>query len=87
MKKFALLAMGLLASATVAGAAHAADGCGMGYHRNAYGHCRANRGHVIVTPSALITGHYYRGHGYWDGQRYWSHRYHDHDHGGGWRYR
>jgi len=85
MKKSALLALGLIASATVvAGAANAADGCGPGFHRNAYGHCRANGAHMIVGPTSLVVGTYYPHHGYWDGQRYWHHRYHDHD---GWRYR
>jgi len=85
MKKSALLALCLLASAGVAGTARAADGCGMGFHRNAYGHCRPNHGRVMVTPSGLVVGNYYHGRGYWDGHRYWWHRYHDHD--GGWRYR
>jgi hypothetical protein len=88
MKKFALLTLGILASATIAGAASAADGCGPGFHRNPWGHCRANgpRGaNVVMTPHGLVVGTYYPHHGYWDGQRYWWHRYHDRD--GGWRYR
>jgi hypothetical protein len=81
MKKIALLALGVLASATIAGAANAADGCGPGFHRNAWGHCRPNG--VVVAPG-LVVGTFYPGHGYWDGHRYWGHRYGYH---GGWRYR
>ena len=81
MKKLALLTLGILASATIAGAANAADGCGPGFHRNAYGHCRANG--VAVAPG-LVIGTWYPHHGYWDGHRYYQHREHW---SGGWRYR
>ena len=86
MKKSALIALALMASTTaVAGIANAADGCGPGFHRGAYGHCRANRGAVVaVGPVGLTIGTYYPHHGYWDGHRYWDHRYAYHN---GWRYR
>ncbi len=81
MKKLAMLTLCVAASATLAGSAFAADGCGAGFHRNAYGHCRPNG--VAVAPG-LVIGNFYAGRGYWDGHRYWQHRFHDH---GGWRYR
>ncbi len=86
MKKSVLITLFALtaATATVTGVANAAEGCGPGAHRNAYGHCRANGGGIAITPHGLVIGNFYAGRGYWDGQRYWHHRYHDH---GGWRYR
>ena len=78
----------VLAGAAMIGAAvpaAAADGCGRGFHRGPYGHCRPNRGPggVIVAPG-LVIGQFYPGRGYWDGGRYWQHRYrYRHD----WRYR
>ena len=53
-------------------------------HRGPHGHCRSNGGPAVVLPGGLIVGNYYRGQGYWDGQRYYHNRYRDH---GGWRYR
>jgi hypothetical protein len=64
--------------------AMAAQGCGPGAHRGYYGHCRPNRGPVVVAPGALVVGTYYPRQGWWDGQRYWAHRDRWH---GGWRYR
>lgn len=49
-----------------------------------HGHHRPNGRPVVVAPGALVIGHYYGGHGYWDGRRYWGHRDRRH---GGWRYR
>lgn len=84
MKKTALLAMSLIGAVTIAaGAANAADGCGRGEHRGAYGHCRLNHVGLAVAPG-LVIGTYYPHHGYWDGHRYWHDRYQWH---GGWRYR
>ncbi|WEJ99637.1 MAG: hypothetical protein P0Y59_22465 [Candidatus Sphingomonas phytovorans] len=82
----------LLAIALVTGAAtvsispaDARQGCGPGYHRGPAGHCRPNRGPaVVVAPGPLVVGNFYHGRGYWDGRRYWQHRYRGH---GGWRYR
>ena len=51
----------------------ARQGCGVGFHRGAYGRCVANR-----------VGYFYRGYGYWDGRRYWQRRYRWRN---GWRYR
>lgn len=86
MKKliFAALAAGAVFTAT---AAEAAQGCGPGFHRGPYGHCRPNRGPAPVAGIAvgpLVIGTFYPGHGYWDGHRYWAHRERWH---GGWRYR
>jgi hypothetical protein len=85
MKK--LIALALAAGVTVAAAssADAREGCGRGFHRGPYGHCRPNRGpDVRMAPGALIVGNFYTGRGYWDGRRYWQRRYRWHN---GWRYR
>ena len=85
MKMFAFaLAAGVALAA--ASSADARDGCGRGFHRGPYGHCRPNRGPVVgVGPGgALIVGNYYARRGYWDGRRYWPHRYRWHN---DWRYR
>ena len=80
-----LMIAALAAGTTLVGvsAANAAGGCGPGFHRGPYGGCRANYGPgpVLVGP---VIGTYYGGRGYWDGHRYWGHRYGWH---GGWRYR
>ena len=86
MLKKALLTA-VMAGATLAGvtAANAAQGCGPGFHRGAYGHCRPNRGlGPVVGPEAWIIGNFYPGRGYWDGHRWYQHRDRWH---GGWRYR
>jgi hypothetical protein len=82
----ALLAVALAATATVAVAssAYAADGCGRGYHRGPYGHCRPNWRHGPGPGPALVVGNFYDGRGYWDGNRYWMHRERWHNR---WRYR
>ncbi len=78
-----------LAATALAGAtaADARDGCGRGFFRGPYGHCRPMRGPgygpAVVAPG-LIVGNFYAGRGYWDGHRYWRHRERFHD---GWRYR
>jgi hypothetical protein len=63
-------------------AASAEGGCGPGFHRTPYGHCRPNFG--PGPGPAVIIGGFYPGRGWWDGHRYWAHRDHWH---GGWRYR
>jgi hypothetical protein len=75
-----------VAGMTVAAAssASAAGGCGPGFHRGPYGHCRPNGGPGPVVVGAPVLGVFYPGRGYWDGRRYWMHRYQWH---GGWRYR
>lgn len=86
MKKLLALALAAgVAAATASAPAAARDGCGPGYHRGPYGHCRPNlRRGVMVAPGTLIVGNYYGRRGYWDGRRYWPHRYRWHN---GWRYR
>jgi hypothetical protein len=83
----ALLAIALAAGATLVASspADARQGCGPGFHRGSYGHCRPNRdrGYVAVAPG-LVIGNFYSGRGYWDGRRYWQHRTRWHN---GWRYR
>ncbi|TCS26365.1 GCG_CRPN prefix-to-repeats domain-containing protein [Acidomonas methanolica] len=74
---------------------YAAQGCGIGWHRGPYGRCDPNRppppvvvaappGPLVVARPPPAIGVYYRGRGWWDGHRYWWHRYRWH---GGWRYR
>jgi hypothetical protein len=78
---------GMIAVATLLGMApmaNAAQGCGVGWHRGPYGRCHPNRRPVVVVPGRVVVGTYYPGRGWWDGHRYWVHRYHWH---GGWRYR
>lgn len=62
--------------------AEAIQGCGPAGHRDWRGYCRPNYRPVWVAPGPRI-GVFYAGHGYWDGRRYWRHRYWH----GGWRYR
>jgi hypothetical protein len=84
MKKFLLAALASAAALATVAPADAREGCGAGFHRGPYGHCRPNRGPgpVLVAPG-LAVGTFYRGRGYWDGHRYWAHRDGDHR---GWRY-
>lgn len=79
----AVLAAGVAIAA--ASSAEARDGCGGGFHRGPYGHCRPNGGPgpFVVAPG-IVVGGFYPGRGYWDGRRYYHHREHWH---GGWRYR
>ena len=83
MKKTLLFA--LAAAAATFGAApqaQARDACGQGFHRNVYGHCVIN--HRMNHREVLIVGRYYPHQGWWDGRRYYRHRYMHHNH---WRYR
>jgi hypothetical protein len=83
----AALAGGLaLAALTAAAPADAGVVIGVGvghpYHRHfCWRHPGACRGVVVAGPRI---GVFYGGRGWWDGHRYWGHRYHWH---GGWRYR
>ncbi|HEY1607327.1 MAG TPA: hypothetical protein VGF77_17190 [Allosphingosinicella sp.] len=83
----AILAIALAAGAALVASspADARQGCGPGFHRGPYGHCRPNRGgpNPAAVVANLITGNYYAGRGYWDGHRYYQHRRHWH---GNWRY-
>lgn len=82
----ALFALALAAGVAVVASspADARQGCGPGFHRGYYGHCRPNRRpNPAAVVADLIVGNYYAGRGYWDGHRYWRHRRHWH---GNWRY-
>lgn len=92
MKKILLAALASAAALAAVAPANARDGCGAGFHRGPYGHCRPNRGPdrgphrgpgpVLIAPGLAI-GTFYPGRGYWDGHRYWGHREAWHR---GWRY-
>ncbi len=86
LKKILLGALASVAVLGVVAPASARDGCGDGFHRGPYGHCRPNfgpgPGPMLVAPG-LVVGTFYPGRGYWDGHRYWGHRYAWHR---GWRY-
>ncbi|MFT4510454.1 GCG_CRPN prefix-to-repeats domain-containing protein [Caballeronia sp. 15711] len=86
MRTLLLLALSATVAITAVSPADAREGCGIGYHRGPYDGCRPNLGPgpVVVAPGAPSIGVYYRGRGYWDGNRYWVNRYRWHD---GWRYR
>ena len=86
MKKFLAFALATGVTLTAVAPADAAQGCGRGFHRGPYGHCRPNRGPRVlaVAPGGLIIGNFYRGRGYWDGHRYYQQRYRYHN---GWRFR
>jgi hypothetical protein len=92
MRKALIMTLAGVASlAAFSSAANARDGCGHGWHRNYYGHCRPNdygyrdygpgdRTQVVIAPEV---GRYYPDRGYWDGDRYYWHRSRTYD---GWRY-
>jgi hypothetical protein len=93
MRLLTMLALSAGAALAVASAAQAEGGCGPGFHRGPGGACHPNGprgpvvvgpGPVVVAPGRWVVGTYYPGHGYWDGHRWWTHRYSYH---GGWRYR
>jgi len=86
MKKIVSTALAMLAVSAIltAAPAEARQGCGVGFHRGPQGVCRPNRPVVVVRPGVPAIGVYHPGRGYWDGHRYWAHRYW---HRGGWRYR
>ena len=85
MKKFLLASLAVGSALAAISPAVAAQGCGPGFHRNPWGHCRPNdRDIVAAGPGVLIVGRHYDGRGWWDGHRYWQHRYRWHN---DWRYR
>jgi hypothetical protein len=85
MKKIFALALAAGVAVAAASAADARQGCGPGFHRGPYGHCRPDRGGgVMVGPGTLVVGNFYDGRGYWDGRRYWQRRERWHNR---WRYR
>lgn len=83
MKKLIFAAIAASTALAAVGPAQAAQGCGPGWHRGYYGHCRPN-GPPVYGPGPVVIGSYYPRQGWWDGHRYWAHRDHWH---GGWRYR
>jgi hypothetical protein len=84
MRRVILVAVAAAAAMTAISPANARQGCGVGFHRGPQGFCRVNRGPIVVVPGGPVIGIYHPGRGYWDGQRYWGHRYWHRD---GWRYR
>lgn len=77
MNKAVLIAALAVGAATASlSPAQAHDGCGPGFHRGPYGHCRPNEGPggVVIAPGGPVFGVYYAGHGDRDGHRYWAHR-------------
>ena len=80
MKTLAIALMSAGVALSAVPAAQAAQGCGPGFHRGPYDGCRPN----FAPGPGPAFGVFYPGRGYWDGHRYWGHRYR---YGGGWRYR
>jgi hypothetical protein len=76
-----LAAIGFASVIALAGIspAQARQGCGPGFHRGPYGHCRPNARRQV-----FVVGHFYPGRGYWYHGRWWQHRYR---HRNMWRYR
>ncbi|WP_420383151.1 GCG_CRPN prefix-to-repeats domain-containing protein [Novosphingobium sp.] len=83
MNKLLMIAMAAGVALVSTASAEARDGCGPGFHRGPYGHCRPNGGPgpVIVGGGPVVgivgaprIGTFYHGRGYWDGHRYWAHR-------------
>ncbi len=84
MKALFALALAAGVALVATSPADARQGCGRGFHRGPYGHCRPNRGPgVVEVAPGLVIGNFYAGRGYWDGHRYYPHRRHWH---GNWRY-
>lgn len=83
MRKILLAAIAAGAALTVVAPAQAKQGCGAGAHRGPAGYCRPNHVRVVATP-VIRVGVFYAGRGYWNGRRYYAHRYRAH---GRWRYR
>ena len=91
MRKTILGIVAVASALGMASTAEAAQGCGIGWHRGPFGGCRPNGGPVVAVPAPVVpvpapvaVGVFYPGRGWWDGHRYWEHRYPWH---GGWRYR
>ena len=89
MSKILAIALAAGAAIVASAPADAAQGCGPGFHRGPYGHCRPNGGPGYGPGyrdrgPVLVIGNYYHGRGYWDGHRYYQHRERFRD---GWRYR
>jgi hypothetical protein len=84
MKKLLMIAIAAGTAFAATAPADARQGCGPGWHRGPYGHCRPNRGPGYGRPPAYVIGNYYPNRGYWDGRRFYHHRERWQ---GGWRYR
>jgi hypothetical protein len=88
MRKMVLSLLAAGTALAVATPALARDNCGRGYHRVYNGRCVPNRGAPVYVDRGpavrLVIGNFYNGRGYWDGRRYYQHRYR---HNNGWRYR
>ena len=84
MRKILLAAIAASTALVTVSPAVAAQGCGRGFHRGYHGRCIPNHGPRHYYGRAPVIGVYYHGRGWWDGHRYWHHRYRWH---GGWRYR
>jgi hypothetical protein len=54
MKYLFAAALAVITAASFADAANAAQGCGPGWHRGAYGRCVPNRGAVVVRPAPVV---------------------------------
>lgn len=83
MRTILLTAIAVGAAFAALAPAEARQGCGIEAHPGPGGYCRPNHGAAVIAPAVRI-GVFYPGRGYWDGRRYWGHRFHRH---GGWRYR
>ena len=84
MRKLVLAGLTVVAAASAATSAEAAQGCGPGFHRGIYGRCYPNVGPYAYSPGGIAIETFYPGRGYWYGGRFWGHRY---GWRGGWRYR
>ncbi len=78
MNKLLMIALAASAALVSTVPAQARDGCGPGFHRGPYGACHPNGGPVVVGVAGPRIGVFYGGHGYWDGHRYWGHRFYRH---------
>jgi hypothetical protein len=81
MKALAALGLASVIALAAASPAGAMQGCGRGYHRGPYGHCRPNVG--LAGPQVFVVGRFYPGRGYWYNGRWYHRRYRYHR---GWRY-
>jgi hypothetical protein len=79
MKTLTAIGLASVVALAAVSPAQARQGCGPGYHRGPYGHCRPNAGQQV-----FVVGQYYPGRGYWYQGRWWHNRYRRHNM---WRYR
>jgi hypothetical protein len=73
MKLFTAIVLTSALALGTATVAEAKDGCGRGFHRDRWGHCRPNHGRNVY-----VTGRYYPGHGYWYHNRWYQRRHRRH---------